>query len=191
MKLFNYTWLSLSIVLSLLFSFWLYPDIYNKITGSTVRLYFTIKTDDGKVTYVTNKNGARANFDKFIYDNARFYYTACDLISFPQRESCDEYNNWLPIDSKIFGCSDVRNCFDKEYVIISKLDREKALLSVNTQKGNTLLQKGHEGVSLSDPAGWGADASLPLFFIFIFFGLKLGNLIKPYLFLSEKQNDKD
>lgn len=182
---FTWVWALGSIVASAYFAFWLFPSVYDARTSAQVELHFQTK-NPGKnnpqgTWYFPNRKTYKDTYMSYIDDKTFLYYSACELLPISQRTICDTSRNWKKLDPRDVGCSEVKSC--NAYMHrLSEEERYSTITGATPVQGATFNLKDMPSLSLSDPAGWGKSAALPIFFISLFLSLKLGRAMGEFAF---------
>ena len=185
--IFTWGWIIVTLVGSWYFAFRLYPKAYAALSDTVVPVYFLVR-DPSKpygVIYYPNTREFRRLYLKSVSDNEFLYYSACDILPPSQRPYCDVSSNWKMVHASVFNCVDVKTCEQPTYTL-SEWRRNLELAGISTKGGQKITIDEKKEVSLKDPVGWGYAARWPLFFIFLFFGVKLGRAIGEFLFQPYK-----
>lgn len=182
--LYTWIWLTGSVVCSIYFAFWLFPEINSGRSTATVQLYFQAKeSSDNSTIYYPNLETYREGFRKNLSDKNFLYFSACDVLPVSQRPICDSTRNWKGIRPSELNCKDVSTCSVSNYTL-SENQRDKYLNGLIPTGGANYSIPDLPPLSWSDPSGWGNAAKLPLFFITLFLALKLGRTLGEFLFLA-------
>lgn len=181
-SLFNWMWLVSTVAVASVLSFHTYPSLYNKLTGTITPLYFQITGIGGQHYYLINNVNSRNSplYKDNLSDNSNLYYNVCNLVSPDNRNSCRDEIGWYKVDVKQLDCTDVRSC-TKEFVRVPDEIRQQRISVAFTARGHAAGVENREKSSLSEPTGWGLEARWPLFFFFVYFGLKLGQLTREFV----------
>jgi hypothetical protein len=170
-------------LVSAYFAFWLFPKVYDSRTNSTVRVWFQMKDpSSGSVQYYPNLEAFRRDYLKFLSDQAYLYFCACDILPLSQTPRCDPAANWKKIDPPTLNCENVATCLTAVYTIDETM-RYGYLAGLKTNAGESFSISDVPPAPLSDPAGWGKAARWPLFFVCLFFAVRLGRSLVEFLFL--------
>jgi len=184
-RFFTVVWICATTVASIYFSFWLFPDVYDKRTTAVVGVKFqTTVLRDGSsqhTVYYPNQAAYRTRHGSVLSDADFLYFSACEALPLSQRPICDSERNWKRLDPQKVECSDVISCSAETYRI-SEDDRYVLLAGVKPVGGTNFSISDMQSPSLSDPGGWGKAAQLPIFFICMFLGLRLGRSAGEFIF---------
>jgi hypothetical protein len=180
--LFTWIWLVGSIVASAYFAFWLFPEIYENRTSSLVTVWLQTKNGD-QVIYQNNLPAELTSNLERLADSEYLYWSACEVLPLSQRPLCDYSRNWKRLMPTEVGCTDVRSCTVTNYKL-SENQRYQSFVGIVPEKGANISIADQEKLSISEPAGWGRQATWPIFFVALFLALKLGRAAGEFLFLS-------
>lgn len=179
-QVFTLAWTMGSLLASAYFGFLLFPKIYAERTSAVVEVHFRTG-DEGSTVYYPNLPTYRGEFLSQISDRNFLYFTACDALPLSQRPICDTSRNWKKVDPRYLGCSDVASCTADTYRL-SEEQRYIVLSGARPISGASLSIHDLTDPSLSDPGGWGRSATWPVFFVTLFFSMKLGRTIGEFWF---------
>ena len=189
-RYFTVIWICATTVVSIYFSFWLFPYVYAKRTSAVVGVSFQTKvSQDGAspaTVYYPNLALFRTQQGSALSDTANLYYSSCELLPPSQRPICDRTRNWIKLAPEMVGCSNVAACTVETHQV-DEDERLVRLAGVTPLQGanfsiSELESSSRSSLSLSDPTGWGMAARLPIFFICLFLGLKLGRSVGEFIF---------
>jgi hypothetical protein len=181
--LFTRIWLIGSLIVSAYFAFWLFPEVYDRRTSATVQLMFQTKDlSNGSIVYYPNLETFRRQYLKSLSDQTYLYFSGCEILPLSQRPMCDPTTNWKKLDPHVLNCTDAATCSTTSYTI-SETQRYMYLVGLKTTTGDSFSISDLPPPPLSDLAGWGNAAKWPLFFVCLFFALKLGRSLVEFLSL--------
>lgn len=179
--IFTWIWLIGSVLVSAYFAFMLFPKIYALRTSALVPIYFQTADDSQHTIYQLNSPLSRKLYLSHIEDKNFFYFSRCDTLPLSQRPICNTSNNWWRLEPQHLGCNDVMNCTATTYRL-SEEERYEAIAGIVSSEGAHVSLQDLPSVSLSDPGGWGVGAKWPIFFISLFFAVKMGRAIGEFVF---------
>jgi hypothetical protein len=191
LKIFVWVWIIGVIIMSSWFAFWLYPETLAKAKNSIVTVFFQAKVENSKnLVYYPNNDYFRELFLRKLSDDNFLYYTKCDLLDSKPRTTCDSSRNWRRLKLDIFNCDSVEKC-NKEKHIFDFWEKKEELVNIITTNGKPIDIKDEKSkITMGDPFSWGMNAQWPLFFFFIFLGIKLGKSILEFYFLGNSDEHK-
>lgn len=181
-KLFTFTWLILSGVFSVYYSYFVIPEMLEKKDSKTVGLYFyTENKKTGEVTYFSNYLSNRKQYNNIIANDNTLFINGCDILPISQKPICSNSESWISMYLEEVGCKKFSSCLKSHYRI-QKEEIDSYLDTVTAKEGMEFNLHDDEEISLYNPLSWVNYAKFPLFLFMLYISLKLGKSLREFMF---------
>jgi hypothetical protein len=173
---FTWLWFTGSVVAAACFAFLVFPNLFN----SVATVWFQAATPSGSV-YWPNTDEYRKKYLSSLADTSFLYISNCDALPQSQKPNCDLRKNWSRLSPAEVECKNIETCGAITYRL-SQEKKSELYTRLVPLDGHLIDLSDVKTISLSNPAAWGDAGKWPVFFVTLFFGIKLGRALGEFLF---------
>jgi hypothetical protein len=179
-SVFKGVWIIGSLIISLVFAFSVYPEVYKSRNNNYFTLYFY---DGNKKIYHVNDHYHRVKYLDSATERNKLAFDACQILPVSEISKCSPNSNWYSFPLERFGCTQLSSCKVDE-VMLSGKEIKNYVNRLTAVEGKTLNIKEvkEKELSYSNIEQWGMAARWPLFFMLFFMAVKIGRAFGEFMF---------